>query len=143
MRVALPPPAGDPPELHLGTTGPIAAAEILGSWAIHVDTSSLPPGRTPWEIWAGSALLASGHVHVRPSLRAGQDTRTHEEKVLAALKDALLRLAAEDEVSITIHGRSVTFKDPEKVQAMIGRYQVLVDAQQGRGPFKKIPVRLS
>ena len=55
---------------------------------------------------------------------------THEAQVLAALRGVLLTLAAQEEAEITIHGRTVKFRDPKRVQAMIDKYQAIVAAQK-------------
>jgi len=74
--------------------------------------------------------------------RGQQTKKTHEQRVLEALKESLLRLATQDEAEIQIHGRTVKFRDPEKVQALIDRYQAIVNQQQGISPITMIPVRL-
>jgi len=107
-------------------------------------TAKLPPGKHCWELWTSDPdrLIAHGSVRILPSLKAGHDHRTHNAQVLAALKEAMLRLAGEDEVSVTIHGRAVTFQDPEKVQRMIDVYQAKVNAEISGSPITNIPVRL-
>jgi len=74
-------------------------------------------------------------------LAQAQKKQSFEAQVLAALKEALLRLATQDEAQITIHGRQVVYRDPEKVQALIDRYQAAVDAQNGKSPITCVPVR--
>jgi hypothetical protein len=138
------------PELFFGKLGPIPLASDGAGWGAVVpgaETAKMPPGRPRLEVWADVCGLRVrawiGSVQVTPSLAAGHDGRTHEEKVLAALKDALLRLATDDEAEVSIHDRTVKFKDPERVQAMIDIYQGKVDAQRSGGSaIRTIPLRL-
>jgi len=132
--------------LYLGDLPTCAPATITAE-TLTVDgetTAKLAPGAHRWELWAQSPdyLLASGTVRILASLRAGHDLRSHNAQVLAALKEAMLRLAQEDEVSVTIHGRAVTFQDPEKIQRMIDLYQAKVNAETTGSLITSIPVRL-
>jgi len=93
-----------------------------------------------WQTAPAHRVEDSGTIRIKPSLLLGHDTRTHEEQVLAALKDALLDLAAGREAEISIHNRTVKFQDPKKIQEMIDHYQMLVNMRHGIGPIICMPV---
>jgi hypothetical protein len=46
-----------------------------------------------------------------------------------------------DEVEIQIHNRKVVFRDPQKLEAAIDKYQAIVNSQNGIAPITSIPVR--
>jgi hypothetical protein len=127
-----------------------AATYAGGEWRVALPagfTARLPQGPAPWELWnrpkkGMMALAGKGQVLIMPSLAAGHDFRTYNRQVLDALKAALLRRAAEDEVSITIHGRAVTFRDPDKIDYMIGLYQNKVNQEMGGSQITCVPVTM-
>jgi hypothetical protein len=144
----LPPENGVSYAFCLGPLRPVALNFSDGAWRVEVpadQTAALKPGPAAWQLWQtepASRLVASGSIAIMPSLLLGHDTRTHDQRVLAALRDALLRLAETDEVEISIHNRTVKFQDPQKIQALIDHYQNLVNRAAGRGALSTIPVRL-
>jgi hypothetical protein len=124
---------------------PLVEAALVKITVPGSETAKLKPGSYNWQLWDTghhARVLASGKIAITPSLLQGHDARTYAEQTLAALKEAMLRLASEDEAQITIHGRAVTFKDPLKIQELIDRYQAIVNAQrESRGLIRTIPVR--
>jgi len=137
--------------VRLGPLGPYPATYNDGAYRATIpaiDTARLEPGRTRWELWNRGSQgtlhpIARADIHIAASLQAGHDPRTYNEQVLAKLKAAMLRLAAEDEVTISIHNRTVTYQDPEKLQRMIDQYQAKVNAERNGGSvLTSIPVRL-
>lgn len=100
-------------------------------------------GRCPWQLWASkgtqSIIVGAGVLLVSPGIAAV----TRDEQILEALEAALFRLAADDEAEVEIDNRKLVFKDPEKVQKMIGVYRARVRVARGGSLFTKIPVRFS
>lgn len=147
-----PPPFCDPLFLIGPHPGAAYGAEYAdGCWRLTVPgalTAALPPGIANWELWNRSpmgtiGLVGKGRLRVLPSLAAGHDFRSYNRQILDALKAALLRLAAEDEVEISIHNRTIKLADPEKVQKMIDIYQAKVSQEaSGGGAIACIPVAL-
>jgi hypothetical protein len=72
---------------------------------------------------------------------AGHDLRSPAAQIVAALKDALLRLLTQDEVEIQIHNRKVVFRSPAEVQQMLEKWEPIAAAEEGRGVITTIPVR--
>jgi hypothetical protein len=105
------------------------------------DDSTTLLGITPWQLWASKGtlnhIIGSGTLRVRP----GVASITKDELILEALEAALLRLAQDDEAEVEIDHRKITFKDPEKVQKMIGVYRTRIRVARGGSPFTKVPVR--
>jgi hypothetical protein len=132
----------------LGALPALALEHVDDAWRLEIpsdQTATLKPGAAKWQLWQtapGHRLTDSGTIRIAPSLLLGHDTRTHEEQVLAALREALLDLAAGKEAEINIHNRVIKFRDPQKVQEMIDHYQMLVNMRQGVGPITCMPVVL-
>jgi hypothetical protein len=130
----------------LATLAALALVYVDGFWRVEIpseQTATLKPGVTKWQLWQtapGHRLIDSGTIRIAPSLLLGHDTRSHEQQVLVALREALLDLAAGKEAEINIHNRVIKFRDPQKVQEMIDQYQMLVNMQQGVGPITCMPV---
>nr|WP_320131990.1 hypothetical protein [uncultured Holophaga sp.] len=98
-------------------------------------------GRCPWQLWmtkdSQSIIVGAGALLVEP----GAGTVRKDEQILEALEDALLRLAADDEAEVWISDRKLVFKDPAKIQKMIGVYRARIRAARGGSAFTAIPVR--
>jgi hypothetical protein len=95
-----------------------------------------------WQTAPAQRLEDCGSIRITPSLLLGHDTRTHEEQVLAALREALLLLASQPEVEVNIHNRVIKYQDPQKIQTMIDHYQMLVNRRNGFGLMTTMPVVL-
>jgi hypothetical protein len=130
---------------------PYDAAYADGQWQLTIPgevTAALTPGIAHWQFWikaeSGAAtLVAKGAVCIMPSLLAGHDFRSYNRQVLDSLKVAMLRLAAEDEVEISIHNRTIKLADPEKIQKLIDIYQAKVNQElTGGAAIATIPLTL-
>jgi hypothetical protein len=64
-----------------------------------------------------------GFVKVLPDLSSDADTRTDDEKVLAALQEARIKVANRDYANVTINGKATTFKTLQEIDAAIVAYQ--------------------
>lgn len=110
------------------------------------DSAKMPVRELQWQLWGAKAsagisqILGTGRLRVMAGVVG--DGRTHEERVLADLEAAQERLAQDDEVEVDIFGRKTVFKDPARLEKLIGIYRAKVRLQRGERVYTLLPVRL-
>ena len=69
-------------------------------------------------------------ITIKPLLTSSADTRSEDEKTLALLKEARIKIAGRDYTEVSINGKSTTFKSLLEIERAICRLETKMGIRQ-------------
>jgi|APSaa5957512493_1039668.scaffolds.fasta_scaffold00772_8 hypothetical protein len=116
----------------------LSISDVNGNRAFNVDTSSWDDGEYRYQVTVTDdntiTTIEEGIFIVRPSFKGTdpKDHRTHNEKMLQAIKDVLEGKATHDQESYTIAGRSLTRYSWEELLLVKTQYEKNIVVERKR-----------
>lgn len=102
---------------------------------VYAVTEGYAPGTYRYQAYVDDGsdrhTVESGTVEILPDLKGGMvDDRSHAEKVLEALEATMEGKASQDQLSMSINGRSLTRFSPAELMKWRDRYKAEVNQQR-------------